>query len=145
MQIQKIPPKFNSTLTLGLLLLTSGSVWSQTSDCASFANVASPGMTLKTELVAGDTVRPPGATAGPLLVAHCKVSGRMAERTGQDGKPYHIGFELRLPIAWNGRFLYQGGGGNDGVVRPAIGPQAAPGYALNRGCRSSKPNSRFWI
>ena len=133
MQIQKTPFKFNSSLTLGLLLLTSSSVWSQTSDCASFANVASPGMTLKTELVAGDTVRPPGATAGPLLVAHCKVSGRMAERTGQDGKPYHIGFELRLPIAWNGRFLYQGGGGNDGVVRPAIGPQAAPGYALNRG------------
>ena len=57
----------------------------------------------------------------------------MAERTGIDGKPYHIGFELRLPLQWNGRLLYQGGGGNDGVIRPAVGPQAAPGYALNRG------------
>lgn len=57
----------------------------------------------------------------------------MAERTGIDGQPYHIGFELRLPDEWNGRLLYQGGGGNDGVVRPAIGTQAAPGYALNRG------------
>jgi pimeloyl-ACP methyl ester carboxylesterase len=40
---------------------------------------------------------------------------------------------LRLPADWNGRLLYQGGGGNDGTVRPAVGPQAAPGYALNRG------------
>lgn len=57
----------------------------------------------------------------------------MAERIGQDSKPYYIGFEMRLPVQWNGRLLYQGGGGNDGVVRPAIGPQAAPSYALNRG------------
>lgn len=83
--------------------------------------------------VAGDTVRPPGQNTGPMLAAHCKLSGRMNERTGVDGKPYHIGFEMRLPAAWNGRLLYQGGGGNDGVIRPAVGPQAAPGYALNRG------------
>ncbi|MEY2618605.1 MAG: hypothetical protein RL522_1607 [Pseudomonadota bacterium] len=102
-------------------------------DCAGFAARAPAGITLQTEAIAGETVRPPGATAGPLLAAHCRISGRMNERTGQDGKPYHIGFELRLPTAWNGRLLYQGGGGNDGVVRPAIGPQAAPGYALNRG------------
>jgi len=120
-------------LWLSVPLSFSGEVWSQTTDCAGFASVAKPGMRLTTELVAGETTRPPGASTGPLLVAHCKVSGRMDERMGQDGKPYHIGFELRLPTAWNGRFLYQGGGGNDGVVRPAVGPQAAPGYALNRG------------
>jgi feruloyl esterase len=85
------------------------------------------------EAIAADTVRPPGQAAGPLLAGHCRIQGRMNERIGIDGKPYHIGFELRLPVQWNGRFLYQGGGGNDGVVRPAIGPQAAPGYALNRG------------
>ena len=55
------------------------------------------------------------------LPEHCKVIGRLDERTGADGKPYHIGFELRLPTAWNGRFFYQGGGGNDGVIRPAYG------------------------
>ena len=120
-------------VTVVALCAVSASVWSQTTDCAGFAAAAKPGMRLTTELIAGDTVRPPGAQAGPMLVAHCKVTGRMDERMGQDGKPYHIGFELRLPTAWNGRFLYQGGGGNDGVVRPAIGPQAAPGYALNRG------------
>jgi pimeloyl-ACP methyl ester carboxylesterase len=83
--------------------------------------------------VESNTVRPAGVTTGALLVAHCKLTGRLNERVGADGKPYHIGFELRLPRQWNGRFLYQGGGGNDGVVRPAVGPQAAPGYALNRG------------
>ena len=101
--------------------------------CQAFASKAPPGVKLQTENIAGDTVRPPGVTTGPMLAAHCRVSGRMGERIGQDGKPYHIGFELRLPASWNGRLLYQGGGGNDGVVRPAIGPQATPGYALNRG------------
>ena len=118
---------------LAALLSTSSAAWAQTADCAGFAALSPTGVTLKTEVVAGDTVRPPGVNAGPLLTAHCKVSGRMAERLGQDAKPYHIGFEMRLPVQWNGRLLYQGGGGNDGVVRPAVGPQAAPGYALNRG------------
>jgi|KBSSwiStaDraftv2_1062776.scaffolds.fasta_scaffold126805_2 feruloyl esterase len=95
---------------------------------------ALPGVQITEALaVDADTARPPGVGSGPMLVAHCKLTGRMASRIGIDGKPYHIGFELRLPREWNGRFLYQGGGGNDGVLRPAVGPQAAPGYALNRG------------
>ncbi|MFM2403529.1 MAG: hypothetical protein RL223_1409 [Pseudomonadota bacterium] len=102
--------------------------------CAAAGRLALPGLSLQTEAIRGDTVRAPGTPNGPWLVAHCRLSGRLAERTGQDGKPYHIGFELRLPAAWNGRLLYQGGGGNDGVVRPAIGPQAtADQPALNRG------------
>jgi feruloyl esterase len=98
----------------------------QTTDCAGFATQAPAGIKLQTELVPGDAVRPPGVSTGPLLVAHCKLTGRMGEHMGQDGKPYYIGFEMRLPTQWNGRLLYQGGGGNDGVVRPAVGPQAAP-------------------
>jgi feruloyl esterase len=101
--------------------------------CAEFAARAPAGISLQAEAVAADTQRPPGQTAGPQLTAHCRLAGKMGERMGQDGKPYHTGFELRLPAQWNGRLLYQGGGGNDGVVRPAVGPQAAPGYALNRG------------
>ncbi len=105
----------------------------QAPDCAALASKATPGIKLQTEWIEANTVRPPGATTGPLLEGHCRATGRMNERTGADGKPYHIGFEIRLPLTWNGRFLYQGGGGNDGIVRPAVGPQAAPGYALNRG------------
>jgi hypothetical protein len=38
-----------------------------------------------------------------------------------DGGSYAIGFEMRLPKAWNGRFLHQGNGGSDGNVVPATG------------------------
>jgi hypothetical protein len=59
--------------------------------------------------------------AGRPVAAHCLVKGRMHERKGSDGRDYAIGFELRLPQAWNGRFYYQGNGGLDGNVRPAEG------------------------
>lgn len=105
----------------------------RTLDCGAIAQAVSPGTTASSEHIAGGTQRPPGVTTGDMLVEHCRVTGSMNPRTGSDGKPYAIGFELRLPTDWNGRFLFQGGGGNDGVVRPAIGPQATPTYALNRG------------
>jgi pimeloyl-ACP methyl ester carboxylesterase len=53
--------------------------------------------------------------------AHCLVKGRMHERKGSDGRDYAIGFEMRLPVVWNGRFYYQGNGGLDGAVLPALG------------------------
>jgi hypothetical protein len=54
--------------------------------------------------------------------AHCLVQGRMNERVGPlDGVTYAIGFEMRLPVQWNGRFFYQANGGLDGVVVPAVG------------------------
>lgn len=53
--------------------------------------------------------------------AHCRVLGRMHERKGSDGRDYAIGFEMRLPVAWNGRFYYQGNGGLDGSVQVALG------------------------
>ncbi len=55
------------------------------------------------------------------LPEHCLVKGKMLERKGNDGRDYAIGFEMRLPMAWNGRFYYQGNGGLDGAVAPALG------------------------
>ena len=55
------------------------------------------------------------------LAEHCIVRGRADPRIGVDGRHYAIGFEMRLPLAWNGRFLHQVNGGNDGEVVPAIG------------------------
>lgn len=57
----------------------------------------------------------------PNAPAYCLIQGKAGERTGVDGKTYAIGFEMRLPVAWNGRFLHQVNGGNDGEVIPAIG------------------------
>lgn len=59
--------------------------------------------------------------AGQPVAAHCLVKGHMHKRTGTDGRAYAIGFEMRLPTAWNGRFYYQGNGGLDGNVQPAQG------------------------
>ena len=71
---------------------------------------------------------------------HCLVKGHMNDRTGISGSPgavgsdshYAIGFEMRLPTAWNGRFYYQANGGLDGSVSAAVGRfmfSNGPGHA----------------
>ncbi|CUH74941.1 tannase/feruloyl esterase family alpha/beta hydrolase [Tropicibacter naphthalenivorans] len=55
-------------------------------------------------------------------LAHCRITGQMNAREGVDGMAYALGFELRLPDEWNGRFVHQFNGGNDGEVKPAFGP-----------------------
>jgi pimeloyl-ACP methyl ester carboxylesterase len=90
-------------------------------DCAALA--ASIGTPANTIITAATTV-----TAGALSVAgqpvpeHCLVTGRMHERVSAvDGQSYAIGFEMRLPRNWNGRFFHQGNGGIDGNVVTANG------------------------
>jgi feruloyl esterase len=78
------------------------------------------------------------ATTGPAVSAalpeHCRVEGVIERRSGVGGTPYGIGFEVALPNNWNGRFLFQGGGGLNGSVRPPLGAQAAGDRpALSRG------------
>lgn len=58
------------------------------------------------------------------LPRHCVFRAKLNPRTGTDGMSYAIGFEMRLPAEWNGRFLHQVNGGNDGVVQPALGERA---------------------
>ncbi|MEP7282342.1 MAG: tannase/feruloyl esterase family alpha/beta hydrolase [Rubrivivax sp.] len=75
-------------------------------------------------VITGATSVPAGGLmlAGQPVPAHCRVTGRMNDRVGPiDGRPYAIGFEIRLPIQWNGRFFHQGNGGADGSVVPATG------------------------
>ncbi|HWI87206.1 MAG TPA: DUF6351 family protein [Sphingomonas sp.] len=66
--------------------------------------------------------------------AHCQLTATIRPRTGVGGQKFGLGFELRLPMAWNGRFLFQGGGGLDGNIRSAIGFNFSGGpTALARG------------
>lgn len=76
-----------------------------------------------TQITAAETVAAGVLTQGGNAVPeHCKVSGKMHQRTSTvDGASYAIGFELRLPRDWNGRFLHQGNGGIDGAVLTAAG------------------------
>lgn len=70
--------------------------------------------------------------AGQDIAAHCRVTGRMHERVSPvDGQTYAIGFEMRLPLAWNGRYYYQGNGGTDGSVSTAAGTAGSGGALSN--------------
>ena len=77
------------------------------------------------------------STAKASAPAHCVVRGEIEKRKGADGKDYSIGFELRLPSKWNNKFLFQGGGGLNGTVSPAVGKARPSGStatpALTRG------------
>jgi len=84
-----------------------------------------------------NTLRTPSLTPTFISVAippYCRVEGVIDPRTGVDGKPYAIGFELRLPDNWNRRFLQQGGGGLNGTIIPPLGmPGTGENPALARG------------
>ena len=56
-----------------------------------------------------------------------------ARPSGIEGMSYGTGIELRLPAQWNGRLLFQGGGGLNGVLLPAVGAVAGFPSALTRG------------
>lgn len=84
-----------------------------TPDCASIGALAPSGMSI--------TLAQPVAASTEIPVAHCQVQGQIEQRTGTDGMPYAISFELRLPDTWSGRFVHQFNGGNDGAVVPATG------------------------
>jgi feruloyl esterase len=64
--------------------------------------------------------------AGP-APENCVVQGVIGAYTSAYTDPdtgsnaYGTHFELRMPTQWNGRFLYQGGGGGDGYVATADG------------------------
>ena len=84
---------------------------------ASLVTLANTTITATTTIAAGTVL-----LAGQPVPEHCRVTGRMFDRVSPvDGKTYAIGFEMRLPKAWNGRFWHQGNGGIDGSVVTAAG------------------------
>jgi hypothetical protein len=108
--------------------------------CATLTSLQIPGLALtitKAEWTAAGSRPPAAPTAPPLAVtlpAYCRLDGVLDRRTGADGKTYGIGFALALPGSWNGRFLFQGGGGLNGNVGFPLGATAAGATpALARG------------
>ena len=84
---------------------------------ARLASLANTTISASTDVGAGALT-----VGGQAVPAHCQVTGAMFARTSTvDGNSYAIKFEMRLPLAWNGRFFHQGNGGIDGSVVPATG------------------------
>jgi feruloyl esterase len=79
---------------------------------ARLAGVPNTTITGATTIAAGTL-----SVAGQPIAEHCRVTGWAYQHLSLvDGKSYSIQFEMRLPIAWNGRFFHQGNGGIDGNV-----------------------------
>jgi feruloyl esterase len=112
-------------------------------NCEGLAGVSFPGSTIVIEKAEAlpeapaETVQArPGdpQTVRVAIPSYCRAQGVIDRRTGADGKNYAIGFAIALPDRWNGRFLFQGGGGLNGSIRPPLGTQAAGDVpALARG------------
>lgn len=62
------------------------------------------------------------------LPEHCQIQGMLRVRSGIAGpsaspQAYGTKFEVRLPTVWNGRYMFQGGGGTEGSLPAATGAQ----------------------
>ena len=105
-------------LWLSVVLMVPAA-WAQSPHgCADFAGHHASGVTLE---ISKSAPVPSTAT----LPSYCRVDGVIDSRTGADGKSYGIGFALALPDSWNGRFLFQGGGGLNGTVGNPTGANAS--------------------
>lgn len=70
----------------------------------------------------------PATTGSNPLPEHCQIQGMLQKRTGVAGpsrtpQAYGTKFEVRLPTVWNGRYMFQGGGGTEGSLPNATGAQ----------------------
>jgi hypothetical protein len=75
---------------------------------------------------------PAGAAAD--VPAHCLFRVTMNPRPSEiEGVSFGTGIELRMPLDWNGRLFFQGGGGLNGALNPAFGTVNGFPSALARG------------
>src|ERR1700761_4817423 len=101
------------------MAVAAGGAATSATSCAKLHEARLPGIELESSVwvASGSVIRndfPPIATAPQ--PAHCLVHGEIGRHVGKDGIEYGDKFELRLPETWNGKLLFQGGGGLDGVL-----------------------------
>ncbi len=127
----------------GLLATGSTAATGQTlhpaAACDAVARTAFPDPTTKiTSALVRSQVEVRGPFGPPSTLAtpeHCAVEGKMQERKGANGQTYAVGFRVRLPVKWNGRLFFEGGGGSDGTLGSTLGSLmgAQSDNALERG------------
>jgi feruloyl esterase len=104
-------------------------------NCESLAALNAPAFAVEAAewVAAAAGVQGPGP-AQSVTPAHCLFRVMMDARPSAiPGLTLGLGFELRLPLEWNGRFLFQGGGGLNGILNPAFGNVSGAPSALERG------------
>ncbi len=147
--LREMPPMRDSligaTMVVAASLVTSASSTVEQlqrgeAACADLATLQIPGLAVsdvKAQWFAAGS--PPPAEPPflpPLAVklpSYCRLDATLDRRTGGDGKSYGIGFAITLPENWNGRFLFQGGGGLNGSVVPPLGRTGQGDAALAQG------------
>lgn len=125
-------------VAVGVLMAGGGSLSRLPAQPASSVSAAEPGRCAEfTRASVPNHVvnigRATAVAANGEVPAHCLVEGEIDPRIGFGGKAYALGFALALPDAWSGRFIFQGGGGYNGVVRPPLALQSGGPSALARG------------
>ena len=123
-----------------LVAASASSAWGQAGGsiapaqkCADLVNLKISGTNVQITKAEEIPTSPPNTVRAGLppelipvtIPSYCRADGVLDPRTGVDGKPYAIGFAIALPDNWNGRFLFQGGGGLNGFVSAPLGNQAA--------------------
>ncbi|MEL1251105.1 DUF6351 family protein [Aurantiacibacter gilvus] len=118
-----------------------GSSSDESARCEALASYVGWGVQVETAQLVTESRAPAEDGSGradpsrPILPEHCLVQGVINERTGVGGREFGIGFDLRMPLDWNGRFAFHGGAGMDGRLMPALGDIAntVDPSALERG------------
>ncbi|MBN1831785.1 MAG: tannase/feruloyl esterase family alpha/beta hydrolase [Deltaproteobacteria bacterium] len=112
---------------LPLPAVSEADINAKTSRCASIAVFATRDFVVeKAEIIPAAPAPVPDGSgvidgSGESLPEHCLVQGMLNPRIGQGGRKFGLGFDLRMPTKWNGRFAFHGGGGMDGRLAPALG------------------------
>lgn len=130
--------KYGRNLCSISLLLFSGLVFSKTPEnCAGLIQYQDSNVNV--QITSAQYFKDTTVKSGPwgstqTLVPHCHVEGEIDKRLGVNDESYALRFAINLPNEWNGRFLFQGGGGLNGTVSEPVGDQVAgTKSALQRG------------
>jgi feruloyl esterase len=120
-----------------MLVPSAHAAASDQSTCAALTAKITGARLISANFVAeGMTQQVPTGMGPPMSVtlpAHCDITGVMHERSGENGQAYAIHFHMRLPVNWNQRFVFQGGGGSNGDIGDALGAGAGSTSALAQG------------
>ncbi len=103
--------------------------------CSAMASLSTPAFKVEAAEWVPATRLPAGPAGATVEVPdHCLFRVMMDARPSNlEEMSYGTGIELRLPANWNHRFFFQGGGGLNGVLLPAVGAVGTFPSALARG------------